>query len=145
MSHETVDDHRAELARARSHRVQAATPTIALPDCRTRLGDWQRRTALRPDRIAGLSSWAKIVARGQRTFPVRGSGRRLAADRQRLRPLAPAAPSVTGRGEKPLPYQIPRKSSFLAAPAPESDFVHDRKKQGQRCTQAINKCSFLSG
>ena len=31
------------------------------------------------------------------------------------------------------------KSSFLSAAAPESDFGRDRKKQGQRCAQAINK------
>jgi hypothetical protein len=30
-----------------------------------------------------------------------------------------------------------------SALAPKSDFGRDRKKQGQRCAQAVKKCSFL--
>ena len=40
-------------------------------------------------------------------------------------------------------YTMPKGLNHLPAPAPKSDFGRDRKKQGQRCDQAINKCSFL--
>ena len=43
----------------------------------------------------------------------------------------------------PFRIRSPRKSSFLSAPTPKSDFGRDRKKQGQRCAQAINKRSYL--
>ena len=39
----------------------------------------------------------------------------------------------------------PRKSSFLAAPAPKSDFGRDRKKQPPPCVEARKKWRFSRG
>ena len=38
-----------------------------------------------------------------------------------------------------------RKSSFLAAPAPKSDFGRDRKKQRPHCVEARKKWRFSRG
>ena len=57
----------------------------------------------------------------------------------------PAAPSSPTAAKKPSPIRSPRKSSFLAAPAPESDFVHDRKKSPADCSGTLSTCCFLVG
>jgi hypothetical protein len=57
----------------------------------------------------------------------------------------PAAPSSLTAAKKPSPIRSPRNSSFLAAPAPKSDFVHDRKKSPRGCSGTLSTCCFLVG
>ena len=75
-------------------------------------------------------------------------------DRGKLHGGRAAWGAQQGKSTKPACMRIPRsrrplrrrhflQSSFLSAPAPESDFGRDRKKQGQHCAQAIIKGSFL--